>query len=169
MSRGYVHRWLAACALAAVLSGPATAAEPWIVEGLVVGVADGDLITILDLDRRQHKIRFSGIDAPERGQPSGFRSKENLSKLIYDRNVLAECGKRDRYGREVCKVLEGSRDVGLEQIRAGYAWWYRTYASEQSPEDRERYESAEREAKGKKVGLWRDPNPAPPWEWRRTR
>jgi len=94
MSRGYVHRWLAACALAVILSGPATAAEPWVVKGRVVGVADGDSVTILDLDNRQHKIRLNGIDAPERGQPSGFRSKENLSKLVYDRNVLAECGKR---------------------------------------------------------------------------
>lgn len=56
---------------------------------------------------------------------------ENLSKLIYDRNVLAECAKRDRYGREVCKVLDGSIDAGLEQIRAGMAWWYRAYAKEQ--------------------------------------
>jgi endonuclease YncB( thermonuclease family) len=67
----------------------------------------------------------------------------------------------------VCKVLDGSRDVGLEQIRAGYAWWYRVYAKEQSAEDRDRYERAEREAKERKVGLWREPNPTPPWEWRR--
>jgi len=64
-------------------------------------------------------------------------------------------------------VLDGSRDVGLEQIRAGYAWWYRAYAKEQTPEDRERYEHAEQEAKARKVGLWRDPSPVPPWEWRR--
>ena len=58
-------------------------------------------------------------------------------------------------------MFDGSRDVGLEQIRAGYAWWYRAYAKEQTPEDRERYESAEREAKEKKVGLWREPIPVP--------
>jgi endonuclease YncB( thermonuclease family) len=79
----------------------------------------------------------------------------------------AECHKRDRYGREVCKVLDRSRDVGLEQIRAGYAWWYHAYAKEQSAEDRERYELAEQEAKAKKVGLWRDPDPVPPWQWQR--
>jgi len=58
--------------------------------------------------------------------------------------------------------------MGLEQIRAGMAWWYREYANEQSPEDRDRYERAEREARAKKVGLWREPNPVPPWEWRRN-
>jgi len=94
--------------------------------------------------------------APEKRQPYGNRSKENLSRLVFDRNVRAECHKRDRYGREVCKILDGSRDVGLEQIRAGLAWWYRAYAGEQSPEDRARYERAEEDAKARKGGLWRD-------------
>jgi len=67
----------------------------------------------------------------------------------------------------MCKPLDGFRSVRLEQIRAGRAWWYRAYAAEQTPEDRERYELAEREAKATKAGLWRDPNPVPPWEWRR--
>ena len=72
-----------------VLITPAQAAESWVVKGRVVGVSGGDTIPVLDLDKRQHRIRFNGIDAPEKGQASGFRSKENLSKLIYDRNVLA--------------------------------------------------------------------------------
>jgi endonuclease YncB( thermonuclease family) len=59
--------------------------------------------------------------------------------------------------------------MGREQKRPGYAWLYRAYAAEQSPEDRERYELAEREAKERKVGLWRDPHPVPPWEWRRAK
>jgi micrococcal nuclease len=80
--------------------------------------------------------------------------------------VRAECHKRDRYGREVCKVLEGLIDTGLEHVRAGMAWWYRAYAKEQSPEDRQRYERAEEEARSKNVGLWRDPRPVPPWESR---
>jgi len=155
--RSHAREWLAACALA--LAGAAFAAEPWTIEGRVVAVADGDTITILDRDKRQHKIRFNRIDAPEKKQPFGQRSRQNLSALIFDRNVRAECNKRDRYGREVCKVLDGPHDVGLEQIRAGLAWWYRAYASEQSPEDRERYEHAEQDARAKKVGLWRDPNP----------
>ncbi len=168
MSRGCAQLWLAACAVAAAFVGPSLAAGPRVIEGRVVGVADSDTMTILDLEKRSHKIRFNGIDAPEKGQAAGFRSKQNLSKLAYDRNVRAECHKRDRCGREACKVLDRSRDVGLEQIRAGYDWWYQAYANEQSPEDRVRCESAELEAKAKKVGLWRDPIPVPRWEWRRA-
>jgi len=160
---------VAACAALLALSGPMWAAESWVIEGRVVAVADGDTITILDRDERQHKIRFNGIDAPEKKQPFGNRSRQNLAALIFDRNVRAECHKKDRYGREVCKILDGSRDVGLGQIRAGYAWWYRAYANEQAPEDRERYELAEQKAKASKVGLWRDANPRPPWEWRRKK
>jgi endonuclease YncB( thermonuclease family) len=158
---------LRSAAILVALTACSAQAEQWDIKGRVISVADGDTITILDLDKRQHRIRFNGIDAPEKGQASGYRSKENLSTLIYDRNVLAECGKRDRYGREVCKILDGSLDIWLEQICAGYAWWYRDYAKEQSPEDRERYETAEQDAKARKVGLWRDPNPVPPWEWRK--
>jgi len=118
-----------------------------------VAIADGDTLTLLDLDKRQHRIRLNGIDAPEKKQPFGNRSRANLSRLVFDRNVRAECHKRDRYGREVCKVFDGSVDAGLEQIRAGLAWWYRAYAGEQSAEERERYESAEKEARVRKVGL----------------
>jgi len=169
MKLGYVRQWLAACALGAVFIGPAPAADLRIIEGRVVGVTDGDTITILDLDKRQHKIRFNGIDAPEKKQSFGNRSRQNLAAMVFDRNVRAECHKKDRYGREVCKILDGSRDVGLEQIRAGLAWWYRAYAKEQSAEDQERYERAELDAKAKRIGLWRDPSPVPPWELRRDK
>jgi endonuclease YncB( thermonuclease family) len=125
MKRGYVRRWLVVCALGAAFVGPAQAAEPWIIEGRVVAVADGDTITVLDRDKRQHKTRLIGIDAPEKKQPFGNRSRQNLAALVFDRNVQAKCSKHDRYRQEVCKVLDGSVDAGLEQIRAGYAWWYR--------------------------------------------
>jgi endonuclease YncB( thermonuclease family) len=110
MPRGYLRHWLAACSLA--LAGAASASGHWIIEGRIVAVADGDTITILDRDKHQHKIRFDGIDAPERKQPFGQRSRQNLSTLIFHRNVRAECHKRDRYGREVCKIFDGSVDVG---------------------------------------------------------
>lgn len=150
-----IRHWLAARTLA--FAGATFGAEPWIIEGRVVAIADGDTLTILDRDKRQHKIRLNGIDAPEKKKPFRFQSKENLSRLVYDRNVQGQCGNRDKYGREICKVPDGSIDAGLEQIRAGYAWLYRAYAKELSPEDWDRYESAEQEAEGKKVGLWRRP------------
>ena len=139
----------------------------WIVEGRVVGVSDGDTVTILDRTKAQHKIRLSGIDAPEKRQAFGNASKESLSRLVFDHQVTAECHKRDRYGREVCKVMRGSIDVNLEQIRAGMAWWYREYAKEQTPQEREEYARVEEAAKASRAGLWRDAKPVPPWEWRR--
>jgi endonuclease YncB( thermonuclease family) len=98
----------------------------------VVAVSDGDTITVLDRAAAQHKIRQGGIDAPEKGQAFGERSKQNLSQLAFDQIVDAHCHKRDRYGREVCKGMRGSTDVNLEQLRAGMAWWYREYAQEQT-------------------------------------
>jgi endonuclease YncB( thermonuclease family) len=137
--------------------------------GRVVKIADGDTLTLLTPDQRQHRIRLAGIDAPERKQPFGNRSRQNLAKLAHGKQVSADCPKRDRYGREVCKVYVGGEDVGLRQIYDGLAWWYRAYAHEQSSEDRQRYEFAEREARSRRWGLWADPSPAPPWKWRKTR
>jgi len=75
--------------LLASLSVSGAAAESWVVEGRVVAVADGNTITILDLEKHQHKIRFNGIDAPEKKQPFGNRSRQNLASLIFARNVRA--------------------------------------------------------------------------------
>lgn len=136
-------------------------------DGLVVGVADGDTLTLLDGDRRQHKIRLAGIDAPEKGQDFGQRSKQSLSGLAYRRYVRAEVSKRDRYGRSVAKVLWGTLDVNLEQVRRGLAWHYKEYEREQSAADRHRYSEAENEAKAYRRGLWALPHPIEPWQHRR--
>jgi endonuclease YncB( thermonuclease family) len=137
--------------------------------GRVVGVADGDTLTLLDRDNRQHKIRISGIDAPEKGQPFGEVSRQNLARLVFDRNVRAECYKEDRYRRQVCRLFDGSRDVALAQLDAGLAWWFRRYAAEQPLQERAEYASAEDRARADAVGLWRDRDPVPPWEWRNVR
>jgi endonuclease YncB( thermonuclease family) len=158
------HRLLAGILFLAV--GTAQGAE-WLVEGRVVGVSDGDTITVLDDLKTQHKIRFAGIDAPEKGQPYGEQSKQSLSALVFQKRVEARCHKKDRYGREVCAVYVNLRDVGLEQIRAGMAWWYREYAHEQATQDRLVYRDEEESAKAKQIGLWTDQKPVPPWEWRR--
>jgi endonuclease YncB( thermonuclease family) len=90
------------------------AGEPWIASGRVVGLSDGDTITVLDDAKSQHKIRFAGIDAPEKGQAFGERAKQSLSELVFQKRVEARCHKKDRYGREVCTVFASVRDVGLE-------------------------------------------------------
>lgn len=137
--------------------------------GVVVGVSDGDTITVLDADRRTHKIRLAGIDAPEKGQPFGRRSKESLSQLAYRQRVQVEWSKADRYGRIIGKILIAGEDVCLEQIRRGLAWHYKKYENEQPLDDRIVYGNAGQAAKEAKVGLWSDPNFVPPWEWRRLK
>ena len=139
------------------------------ITGHVVSVADGDTITVLDGDKVQHKIRLAGIDAPERKQAFGNRSKESLSELAYDKTVTIETDKRDKYGRQVGKVLVNGQDVNLVQVERGMAWFYRQYQREQSPNDRRLYESAEDAAKADKRGLWHDAGPVPPWEFRHTK
>ena len=74
------------------------------ITGRVVGVADGDTVTVLDADKVQHKIRLAGIDAPEKAQAFGTRSKQNLSDLVFGKDVRVDWDKRDRYGRIVGKV-----------------------------------------------------------------
>ncbi len=170
-----------AIALLLILAGWGAVAAT--IEGRVVGVTDGDTVTVLDADHRQHKIRLAGIDAPEKakndeneGQPFGQRSKENLSRLVFNKDVRVDWTKRDRFKRIVgkvwvqppdCPTCPMTLDAGHAQITVGLAWWYQRYAKEQSPADRGAYAFSEKEARAKRVGLWRDPDPVPPWEWRR--
>lgn len=134
--------------------------------GRVVGVADGDTVTVLDAANQQHKIRLSGIDAPEKNQPWGQDSKQSMSDQVYGRQVTVETGKRDRYGREVGKILVDGHDANLEQLRRGLAWHYKKYEREQPADDRATYTATEIEARGAQRGLWADSSPVPPWEWR---
>jgi len=136
--------------------------------GRVVRVTDGDTIVVLDADKVQHKIRLQGIDAPERRQAFGTKSKEHLSDLVAGKAVEVDYSKNDRYGRVLGIVLVNGGDVNLEQVEAGMAWHYKKYQGEQSASDRVKYSDAELEARRQKIGLWRDPNPMPPWNYRRA-
>lgn len=146
--------------------------------GTVVAIADGDTITVLDEDKHQHRIRVAGIDAPEKRQPFGERAKQHLASLVFGKQVAVTWDKQDRYGRTVGKIAVGTADAacrgctdtldaGLALIAAGLAWHYKHYQSEQSPEDRGRYAAEESVARQEQRGLWREPAPTPPWEWRR--
>lgn len=136
------------------------------IEGRVIGVTDGDTITVLDAQRQQHKIRLAGIDAPEKAQPFGQASKKHLSDLVFNRDVILDCGKTDRYRRKICVVMIDGQDANLTQVKAGMAWWYIRYQREQTAQQRVDYEAAEATAKARKEGLWRDVGAMPPWEWR---
>ena len=138
-----------------------------IIEGRVVGVADGDTITVLDADRVQHRIRLGGIDAPEKRQAFGTRSKQSLSDIVFNRAVTVETNKADRYGRAIGKVLVDGIDANLQQVSRGFAWHYKAYEREQSLSDRQLYDFAQSEARAARRGLWQDAEPVAPWDWRK--
>ncbi len=135
--------------------------------GRVVGVSDGDTVTVLDATNTQFIIRLMGIDAPEKKQAFGNISKEHLSGLVFNKPVAVEYTKQDKYGRTVGKITINGVDANLEQIIAGLAWHYKKYQREQSEADRTIYAQAEEEARVTKRGLWFDTDPAPPWDWRK--
>ena len=137
--------------------------------GKVISVADGDTITILDDTQTQHKIRLTGIDAPEKKQPFGQRSKQSLSDLVFAKTVTVETNKVDKYKRNVGKVLVDGLDANLVQVQRGFAWHYKAYEREQSTIDRKAYAVAESEARAARRGLWADSEPVPPWEFRHNK
>jgi endonuclease YncB( thermonuclease family) len=129
----------------------------------IVGVTDGDTFTGLTRDSIEIRFRIHGIDAPEKKQPYGQRSKQYLSDLIYNKMVgIIVQKKRDRYGRPVVWVYTpDGKDVSAEMIRAGLAWHYKYFSDDLE------YALLEIEARKSKVGLWSDPHPVSPWETRR--
>lgn len=144
----------------------AVAATAASLSGEVVGVTDGDTVSLLDVDRTQYKIRLTGIDAPEKRQAFGQRSKQSLATLVFHRHVTVEWMHHDRYGRILGKILLAGRDVNLAQVAAGMAWHYKAYEREQSVGDRLLYAHAEDAARGSGVGLWRQADPLAPWDFR---
>ena len=133
----------------------------------VVGITDGDTITVLDASNQQLKVRLSAIDTPEKAQPWGQKAKESLSDMVFNRQVTVDWHKTDRYGRTIGKVIVDGVDANLGQIKAGMAWHYKQYAREQPEDDRILYAEAEDIARMLKKGLWSDTDPVPPWEWRK--
>ena len=147
-----------------LLAGALNAAT---LQGKVIGVADGDTVTLLDAQKNQHKIRLQGIDATEKAQAFGNKSKQSLHEMVHGKEVFVDVQKKDKYGRSVGKILVNQTDACLEQIKRGMAWHYKQYANEQSPEDRDVYAQAESTARAQSLGLWKDKSPTPPWEFRK--
>lgn len=162
----YLRLRVSVLALLLSLSIFNAAAAGQLFAGKVIGVLDGDTIEVLDARKTPHRIRLAGIDAPENAQPFGQRSKEHLSDLVFGKQVDVQAGKADKYGRTVGKVVVRGVDANLEQVKTGFAWHYKQYASGQSVSDRALYAGAEDNAHSSHLGLWHDANPMPPWEWR---
>lgn len=141
----------------------AWSAPAYDLSGRVVKVADGDTITILDADQRQYKVRLHGIDTPEYKQPYGRAARSALADLVAGEGVGVDVKDTDRYGRTVGVVYKGNHNVNLGMVQSGYAWWYKKYA----PFDDD-LRMAEERARNEMLGLWAEPDPVPPWEWRRN-
>ena len=131
--------------------------------GKVVKVSDGDTVTILTSDKTQHKIRLNDIDAPEKKQAFGNKSKDNLAKYIAGKTVTVQYQKKDKYKRVLGTIYYNNTDINLQQVKDGYAWVYKKYSNNQT------YHKAEKLARDKRVGLWIDKNPLEPWEFRKQK
>ena len=147
--------------LASLQMLPALAATE--LTGQVVGISDGDTLTLLTPDRRQTKVRLAEIDTPERRQPYGSRARETLADLAFQRQVRVVVEDSDRYGRTVGHVYAGDRNVNAEMVRRGAAWVYDRYNRDP------KLPVLEAEARAARRGLWSLPEAErmPPWEWRR--
>ncbi len=135
--------------------------------GKVIGISDGDTLTVLDSHQQRQRIRLQGIDAPEKKQAYGQSCKTGLSALAAGQTAQLSAYKRDQYGRIIAKVTVNGKDVALEQIRAGCGWHYKAFAREQSREDRAAYAAAEATARTAHLGLWAEKSPLAPWDYRR--
>ena len=131
--------------------------------GRVVGIADGDTISLL-LDNRAVRVRLHGIDCPERGQAFGRQARQYTSKLVFGRTVSVHVRGTDRYGRSVADVLlPDGNSLNRELVRAGLAWHYVRYSTDST------LVRLESEARASRRGLWADARPVPPWEFRKER
>jgi endonuclease YncB( thermonuclease family) len=145
-----------------VIAAPAR--ESPVLDGVVVGVVDGDTADVR-LASGMIRIRLHAIDAPEMGQPYGQAAKKALSALVFGKAVQVEPYQQDRYDRLVARLWSGDTDVNAEMVKRGYAWTYRQYADDPA------YCAFEKAARDSKRGLWQLPldQRAAPWEWRQRK
>lgn len=140
-----------------IATNNAAAAE---LNGRVIGVSDGDTITVLS-NNHQERIRLAEIDSPEMKQPFGNQAKKHCSALCFNKVVIVNYSRRDRFKRIVGQVkLPNGHSLNHELVREGMAWCFTKYCKDPLVKD------LEQQARGKRLGLWRDKNPIPPWQWR---
>ncbi len=132
-------------------------------KGKIIHISDGDTVHLLTDKKEKIKIRLNDIDAPESKQAFGNKSKENLKKYIYQKNVVVEYKNKDRYGRILGTIYLNNKDINLQQVKDGYAWVYRQYSKKSE------YYKAEETARKMRIGLWFDKNPIEPWEFRKNK
>ena len=142
----------------------ATAQREGIITGKVVRVADGDTIVILDAQNKQTKIRFYGVDAPEKAQDFGEVSRKYLADMVAGKDVVVTVVDIDQYGRSVSRIKVGDKEVAEEMLKAGMVWLYTAYCDIAQCKQ---WKELEKEARRAKIGLWANPNAQKPWQWRK--
>ena len=147
------------CLLVLLFSSPAFSFT-----ALVISVKDGDTIEVLS-DGRPTRIRLHGIDCPEKRQAYGYRAKIATAVMTFGQAVTIHPYDTDKYGRLVAEVrLADETNVNHRLVKDGWCWWYRKYA----PDDTV-LKTLETHARHTKRGLWVDPNPVPPWVYRKLK
>lgn len=147
--------------------------------GRVVSVVDGSTVVVVDASQKRQKVMLAGVAAPRFGQPFHDEATASLSALAFNRDVELKGMRVDGLGNRVATLMVAeprcnapscpkTGDAGLVQISVGMAWWHRQYGWTQTQQQREDYEVAEFRAKSRRLGLWRDKNPVPPWDWLRA-
>lgn len=132
--------------------------------GQVIAVRDGDTIEVLH-DHRTERLRLNGIDCPEKGQPYAAKAKQATSDLVLHKEVSVDRRGRGKSGEIIADViLPDGVILNLELVRTGLCWWY-----PQSAPDNVILAELQRRARRSKLGLWADPHPVPPWEWKKSK
>ena len=132
----------------------------------IIGISDGDTLSARCASKGAHQnitVRLAGVDALERAQPYGARSKQHLSALCFRKSAEVRPVSLDRYGRTVAHLTCDGHDAAAEQVRGGMAWVFIRYAAKGSP-----LYVLERDARAHRRGIWADDQPVAPWEWRRA-
>lgn len=133
------------------------------IRGVVINVIDGDTVILLERtpeQMRTHRIQLEGIDTPERGQDGYEGAKEYLEKLIWGETVTVRYTENDRYGRILGEIWHGKMFINEEMVKEGWAWIYKNFSASR------KLVSLERDARKAQKGIWSDPNPISPWEWK---
>ncbi|MDP2152228.1 MAG: thermonuclease family protein [Methylotenera sp.] len=134
------------------------------INGRVVGISDGDTLTVLDASNTQFKIRLAAIDAPEKAQPFGQHGKQQLSDFCYGKSASVKVVSVDRYGRTVGDIDCAGINANQAMVQSGLAWVYRKYDKGYG-----HLYALEEEARKSRRGLWADSNPIAPWDWRKAK
>jgi endonuclease YncB( thermonuclease family) len=134
-----------------------------ILTGKVIGIKDGDTIEVIDKHNKTTILRLAEVDCPEKKHPFGKNAKQFTSDAVYLKTVTYTVTDKDRYGRSVAKVYYNNKYLSAEIIKNGLGWQYKKYSHSKE------LAKLEQRARTKKIGLWADPNPIYPSDWRKAK